>query len=635
MRIQVGQPAAFGAGRRIDDGVDQRRLARAQRFVHRGLEFRRRGHVGTDAAEGFHHLVVARARHEGRDRRVLAAGRVHVDALVDAVVVEDDDADRQVVAADGLDFHAREAEGTVTAQRQHRLAGLDRRGHRIPHAYAHHAPGTHVQALARLIHVDHGTGVVQRVGAFVDERDARVGLDHILEHAQRAVEVHRRGVPGLVQGLGHLRQVLVLALGHRVQPRGVRPRKVAADLAEDRRHARANVPNDWRGDGDVAVHLGRRDVDLDELLRAAPGLALAVRQQPVQARADQHHHVGFRQHIRARGRGRLRMRIGQQALGHRHRQVRNAGLLDQRADIGVGAGVRGALAQQDQRAPGALQQRDGAVDRVRCGQLARGRVHHLDQRLLALLRFQRLPQQLGRQVQVHTARAARHGGANRTRDADADVLGMQHAERRLGVRTGDGQLVHLFVVTLLQVDDLALARAADQDHREAVGCRMRQRGQPVEEPGGRDGQADARLLREKARNRRGVAGILLVAEADDTHAVGLRQTGQIGDRNAGQAVDVFDAVQLQRVDDQMKPIGLCLMGFRGVTLQLVSDFCHGCFLLCKLTGVGIFLTQAAAGVLWARFATTSDMLGLLVGLVYVVRGHCALLQSVAGWFDRS
>ncbi|SOZ13048.1 protein of unknown function (plasmid) [Cupriavidus taiwanensis] len=51
--------------------------------------------------------------------------------------------------------------------------------------------------------------------------------------------------------------------------------------------------------------------------------------------------------------------------------------------------------------------------------------------------------------------------------------------------------------------------------------------------------------------------------------------------------------------------------------------------------MGIFLTQAAAGVLWARFATTSDMLGLLVGLVYVVRGHCALLQSVAGWFDRS
>ncbi|SPA43029.1 protein of unknown function [Cupriavidus taiwanensis] len=339
-----------------------------------------------------------------------------------------------------------------------------------------------------------------------------------------------------------------------------------------------------------------------------------MRQQPVQAGADQQHHVGLRQHIGARGRGRLRMRIGQQALGHRHRQVRDAGLLDQLAQVRLGACIRRALAEQDQRALGGLQQRNGAVDRIRCGQLARRRIHHLDQRLLALFGFQRLAQQLGRQVQVHAARAARHGGANGTRDADADVLRVQHAERRLGVRTGDGQLVHLFVVTLLQVDDLALARAADQDHREAVGGGMRQRRQPVQEARRRHGQAYARLLRQEARNRRGVAGVLLVAEADDAHAVGLRQTGQIGDRNAGQAVDVFDAVQLQRVDDQMKTIGLCLMFFRGVTLQLVSDFCHGCFLLCKLTGVGIFVTQAAAGVLGARFATTSDMLGLLVDL---------------------
>src|SRR5262245_13195333 len=39
-----------------------------------------------------------------------------------------------------------------------------------------------------------------------------------------------------------------------------------------------------------------------------PGLALAVREQPVQARADQHHHVGAGQHEGARGRGTLLVR---------------------------------------------------------------------------------------------------------------------------------------------------------------------------------------------------------------------------------------------------------------------------------------------------------------------------------------
>ena len=58
---------------------------------------------------------------------------------------------------------------------------------------------------------------------------------------------------------------------------------------------------------------------------AAPGLALAVRQQPVQPRADQQHHVGLGQHVGARRGRRQLVRVGQQALGHRHRQVGDAG----------------------------------------------------------------------------------------------------------------------------------------------------------------------------------------------------------------------------------------------------------------------------------------------------------------------
>src|SRR6266705_1579510 len=65
-------------------------------------------------------------------------------------------------------------------------------------------------------------------------------------------------------------------------------------------------------------------------------------------------------------------------------------------------------------------------------------------------------------------RAAGNGGADRARDAHADVLGVQHAEGGLGERLGDGQLVHLLVVTLLEIDDLALAGAAHEDHREAI-----------------------------------------------------------------------------------------------------------------------------------------------------------------------
>src|SRR5256885_12273006 len=59
-----------------------------------------------------------------------------------------------------------------------------------------------------------------------------------------------------------------------------------------------------RIDTNVAVRLLRRDVDLDELLAApvlvalaAPGLALAMREQPVESCADEQHHVGLGQHV--------------------------------------------------------------------------------------------------------------------------------------------------------------------------------------------------------------------------------------------------------------------------------------------------------------------------------------------------
>ena len=92
------------------------------------------------------------------------------------------------------------------------------------------------------------------------------GLDHVADHAQRAVEVHRRRVQR--QRRRHLRQVLVLAFGDRAGPLGRRLGPVGADAGQQRRHAGADVADQRRGDGHVAVDLGRRDVDLDELLGA-------------------------------------------------------------------------------------------------------------------------------------------------------------------------------------------------------------------------------------------------------------------------------------------------------------------------------------------------------------------------------
>ena len=53
------------------------------------------------------------------------------------------------------------------------LPVIDRGGDGEAHADAHDPPGAHVQALARLVHVDDGAREVERVGAFVDHDGVR------------------------------------------------------------------------------------------------------------------------------------------------------------------------------------------------------------------------------------------------------------------------------------------------------------------------------------------------------------------------------------------------------------------------------------------------------------------------------
>ena len=334
--------------------------------------------------------------------------------------------------------------------------------------------------------------------------------------------------------------------------------------------ARADVADDGRIDTNVAVGLLWRDVDLDEFLAApllgavaAPRLAFAVRKQPVEARTDHHHDVGFRQHVRAsRGRG-LLVRVGQQALGHGHGQVGDAGPFHQRANIRIGLRVRRALAENDQRTLRGPEQIERALHGVRRRDLARRRIDHLDQRILPRFRVDGLREQLGRQVEIDAARTAGESSADRPRHAHADVLGVQDPERGLGVRPGDGELVHLLVVALLQVDDLALARAADEDHRKAVGGGIGERRQSIQKAGGGHGEADAGLLRHEAGDGSGIPGVLLMAEGDHAQPGALQLAREVGNRDAGQTEDRVDAVQLEGIDDQLKAVG-----FLGLAIDL-------------------------------------------------------------------
>ena len=273
------------------------------------------------------------------------------------------------------------------------------------------------------------------------------------------------------------------------------------------------------------------------------------------------------------------MEIRQQALGHAHRQERDAARLDKLADRVVGLGVGGALAENDQRPLRALKHVERALDRVRRRKLRGCGVDHLDQRLAAFFGVHHLAEQLSRQIEVDAAGPAGDRGADRTRQADADVLRMQDAERRFAQRLGDGELVHLLVVALLQVDDLALGRARDQDHREAVRGRMRERSQAVEEAGCRNGEADTGFLGEEAGDRGGIAGVLLVAEREHADASRLGHAAEVGDRNPRHAIDRIETVELQRIDDEVEAVGQFALRFGRGRRDALYDCGHPAFSL--------------------------------------------------------
>jgi hypothetical protein len=173
----------------------------------------------------------------------------------------------------------------------------------------------------------------------------------------------------------------------------------------------------------------------------------------------------------------------------------------------------------------------------------------------ARLRVHDLTKQLGRQIEIDAAGTARDGGTDCARDTDTDVRGMQNAICGLAEGLRDGKLVHLFVIALLKIDDLAFGRAGDEDRREAVGGGVSERGETIEEAGRRHGEADAGLLGQKTGDRRRIAGVLLVAKREDADARGLRHAAEVRDRDSGHAIDRVESIELERIDNEVKAVG--------------------------------------------------------------------------------
>src|SRR3954451_16337364 len=108
---------------------------------------------------------------------------------------------------------------------------------------------------------------------------------------------------------------------------------------------------------------------------------------------------------------------------------------------------------------------------------------------------------------------------------------------------------------------------------------MGERGQAVEEAGSRHRQTNPGLFGQVTCDRRRIARVLLVAERDNADAGGLRHPAEIRDRNAGYAIDRGEAVELERIDDEIEAVGLLALGFIRVCGNALYCCGHSAFSL--------------------------------------------------------
>ncbi len=249
------------------------------------------------------------------------------------------------------------------------------------------------------------------------------------------------------------------------------------------------------------------------------------------------------------------MRVGQQALGHRHRQVRNPAALDEVPDRLVGLRVGRALAQHDQRPPRLGEHPHRAPHRLGLRQLPRGGVDDPPDRRVRRGGLHRLAQDVTGDVEVHAARTSGDRRPDGARHAAADVLHATDPVGRLRERPCGAELVEILVVAALQVDHRPVTGTRDLDHREAVGGRIGQRGQAVEKAGPGRRQAHPGPRGEEAGGGGRVAGRRLLPKADVADARRLRPAREVGDRDPDDPVDRLDAVRLQGIHDELEAVG--------------------------------------------------------------------------------
>ena len=273
-------------------------------------------------------------------------------------------------------------------------------------------------------------------------------------------------------------------------------------------------------------------------------------QHPVQPRADQEDQVSVLQREGARGGGGLLVVIREHALRHRHREVGQAGALHEGTRLLLRAGVGDAFADDHQRLLGRLDrgERRFNVYRVR---LRASSIRNARRPLYGVLVH--LPgDDVAGKVEVDRTGDAMQRLLHGFRDVERDSLDRLHTFGILRVGAQRRELIGLLEES--HAVACALVRAAEQQHRPAVGPRVRERADGVQHARPRDGERCADAAAEVGDGLRGIRRRHLVPHTDVLDALALRGGCDPGDRDAHHAEQALHALRLQRARDDRLPI---------------------------------------------------------------------------------
>ena len=254
--------------------------------------------------------------------------------------------------------------------------------------------------------------------------------------------------------------------------------------------------------------------------------------------------------VHARHLQRERVRVGERALGHQRRHDRDARLLGERPQLGLGAGVDDAAADVEHRLLGARDRERRLLDLQRVALARRAVAGQID-----LLRPAERERRIGdvlRDVDQHRPRAARRGQVEGLHEHARDVLDLRDEVGVLDDRHEDAGRVGL--LEGVRADQVRRHLARDDHERRRVEERVGHRRDEVRRtgPGRRQGDADpARGARVALRH---VAGALLVAH-QHVLDLGSRRGERVVDRKdrpAGDPEADLDAARLERADNGLR-----------------------------------------------------------------------------------